>query len=441
MGRKLGSKNKNINTAKNKNIININVNSSKSKKGRGRPRKQSNDTTQNRQLGGMGGMAPPQVIISQPQPAPQQDNSLLSSFITSKLLNESNILNSRSNMTAMEQPTTREQPSYFNARESIIPKMPDTPLKQETQQAIKPPAQSGPPPPPAPPRPPAPPAPPPKTNDQPKGLNLTGLKGMDAVTAELKYLASDAGKAEKARKKAEASAKKEAKKLEKEAAPQQSTAEFLNMSFTPPKRDIVEMMTPSKERTSTAITPYKGTQSTLEFFIGWTPQKTEQQLKTEKNIKRLKELKSDLTKSKKLFEYNDLKTELTGQPNPNKDIARSIIGKSIIRKAAAEKANTIKIEEDIKQLKHREEASNRIKAATKTKLIKQFKEAKKELRPQNVGQPLVVNQNTKELILKKNRDRGIKAQQAAASKKRSSEQEKIINFSKFMMEQNKIKTN
>ena len=46
-------------------------------------------------------------------------------------------------------------------------------------------------------------------------------------------------------------------------------------------------------------------------------------------------------------------------------------------KAAAEKANTIKIEEDIKQLKHREEASNRIKAATKTKLIKQFKRKKK----------------------------------------------------------------
>ena len=65
---------------------------------------------------------------------------------------------------------------------------------------------------------------------------------MDAVTAELKYLSSDAGKAEKARKKAEASAKKEAKKLEKEAAPQQSTAEFLNMSFTPPKRDIKKIV-------------------------------------------------------------------------------------------------------------------------------------------------------------------------------------------------------
>ena len=33
-------------------------------------------------------MAPPQVIIS--QPTPQQDNSLLTSYLTSKLMNESN---------------------------------------------------------------------------------------------------------------------------------------------------------------------------------------------------------------------------------------------------------------------------------------------------------------------------------------------------------------
>ncbi len=41
----------------------------------------------------MGGMSPPQVIISQPQPdnSNNSSNNLLSSFITSKLLNESNI--------------------------------------------------------------------------------------------------------------------------------------------------------------------------------------------------------------------------------------------------------------------------------------------------------------------------------------------------------------
>ena len=128
MGRKIGSKNKNTNTAKNKNVININVNSSTSKRGKGRPRKQkqSNDTTQYRQAGGM--MAPPQVIIS--QPTPQQDNSLLSSFITSRMLNESNMLNSRTSMpSVVEPPTGRgDLPSYFSARESIIPRLPETPI-------------------------------------------------------------------------------------------------------------------------------------------------------------------------------------------------------------------------------------------------------------------------------------------------------------------------
>ena len=50
----------------------------------------------------------------------------------------------------------------------------------------------------------------------------------------------------------------------------------------------------------------------------------------------------------------------------------------------------------------------------KNKLTKQFNEAKKEFKVLNTGKPLVVNQNTKQLILKENRDRGIKAQQTAA---------------------------
>ena len=45
------------------------------------------------------------------------------------------------------------------------------------------------------------------------------------------------------------------------------------MNFTPPKRDIVQMLTPQKEPTSTAITPYKEKQSTLDFLMGGTPQK------------------------------------------------------------------------------------------------------------------------------------------------------------------------
>ena len=95
--------------------------------------------------------------------------------------------------------------------------------------------------------------------------------------------------------------------------------------------------------------------------------------------------------------------------------------------------------ESIKQQKQREDAFERIKAASKRKLTKQYVDAKKDFKIKDTGEQLVVNPNTKQLILKKNRDRGIKAQQAAASKKRSSEQEKIIKFSKFMLEQNGVK--
>ncbi len=121
------------------------------------------------------------------------------------------------------------------------------------------------------------------------------------------------------------------------------------MSFTPPKRDIVEMMTPSKEPTSNAITPYKERQSIVDFLMGGTPQKTPQQLKTEKNVKRLKELKHDLSKPKQLFEYNDLKTELTQQPNPNKDIAGSMITKAIKSKIARKDFKEAAAEKAIKQ--------------------------------------------------------------------------------------------
>ena len=258
-------------------------------------------------------MAPPQVIISQPPADNSNNNSLLSSFITSKMLNETMNLN-RSNMTNVE-PSRIEQPSYFNARESIIPNLPDTPLKQEVK---PPPTVKGPPP---------PPPPPPK----PKGIDLSnkiGVNVKDAMLAELKYAQTDEGKAEKARKKAEAAAKKEAKQFEKETAPNpdkaatklqkvmrgkitrnkisneigqmetqiagienlvqttkrlkkkapQSTADFLNLTFSPPKRDIVEMMTPKKDAKSTAIIPYRENKSLLDFVMGGTPQrpKTEQ---------------------------------------------------------------------------------------------------------------------------------------------------------------------
>jgi hypothetical protein len=136
MPRTKGSKNKNVNTAKNKNIININVNSSKSK--RGRPRKTTaNTNTQNRPQTSGGGisMAPPQVIISQPQ-ADNSNNSLLSSFLSSKMLNETMSLNRTVEPPRAE--PTRAEPSFFTARESMIPKLPETPISRPPKIFIKP---------------------------------------------------------------------------------------------------------------------------------------------------------------------------------------------------------------------------------------------------------------------------------------------------------------
>ena len=332
MPRTKGSKNKNTATAKNKNIININVNSSKSKKGR--PRKTTANTNTQARYPNYGGNAnaPPQVIISQPQADNSNiNNSLLSSFMTSKILNEtmnrSNMTAvepSRANMTAVEPP--RVESSYFNARESIIPKLPDTPIKQE----VKPPTTNGPP---QPPPPPPPPIAAPKKKESTQGLNLTGLSGRDAMLAELKYAQTEEGKAERARKKAEAEAKKESKKMEKEVSPQkQSTTDFLNLSFTPPKKDIVEMMTPSKDTTSTAITPYKGNKSLLDFVVGGTPKKqTREEIEKQKLIELQKKKKLS---AKEAFELNSLKSLFTARPNPNPEIAGSMITKVIKNKIA-----------------------------------------------------------------------------------------------------------
>jgi hypothetical protein len=141
------------------------------------------------------------------------------------------------------------------------------------------------------------------------------------------------------------------------------------------------------------------------------------------------------------FELNDLKSNFTAQPNPNKEIASGIIKRIAKSKVAQEELVNKKIQasiEEQKQQKQREDAFERIKAASKRKLTKQYVDAKKELKSKDTGQPLVVSQNAKQLILKKNRDRGIKAQQVAATKKRDNELEKIINFSKFMLEKNGV---
>ena len=93
-----------------------------------------------------------------------------------------------------------------------------------------------------------------------------------------------------------------------------SSAEFLNMAFTPPKRDIVEMMTPQKESTSSSIIPYRENRSLLDFAIGGTPQKikTTQDINEEKMKNRLMELtKNKNLNTQELFELNDLKSHFT----------------------------------------------------------------------------------------------------------------------------------
>ena len=259
MGRKIGSKNKNTNTAKNKNIININVNTSTKKK-RGRPSKTdstSNSERRNQLTGGWANnsrppvmVQPPTQIISPPQPDP--NSSLLSSFITSKLLNESSFP-SRTNISYDEpigtfnsvgiEPSRRDT---LNLRESMIPKVADTPIKLD----VKP---SPPPPPPPQTRPPPPPPPPIKANDVKPQTNIEfnsgGLMGQDAINAELKYRASEAGKAEMARKKAE----KEAKKAEKETN-KEGKSMLDSMGMTLPSPFTPAKPTPAKpQEQSTAL--------------------------------------------------------------------------------------------------------------------------------------------------------------------------------------------
>jgi hypothetical protein len=323
------------------------------------------------------------------------------------MLNESNLLNSRTNMTAIE--PTREQPSYFNARESIIPKLPETPKQQEIRQEVKPPPT------------------PKQSNIQQEIKQLTpfeadlnqmksgvisnfstrekkryekdkdvfdkefreGFKEMYNTTDVINKTLQDKKKKDDLMKKvreqtallkkkkqekefedkihkglneSEAAYEREISKLEtqvngikKRIKPQQSTAEFLNMTFTPPKRDIVEMMTPQKEPITTALTPYRENRSLLDFAIGGTPQKTAQQIKAEKDIKRIKEIKHS-TKPKHVFEYNTLKSGITGQPDPNPKIASSMINRAIKSKLARKELKQNKRDaEDIiieKSIKH-----------------------------------------------------------------------------------------
>ena len=62
----------------------------------------------------------------------------------------------------------------------------------------------------------------------------------------------------------------------------------------------------------------------------------------------------------------------------------------------------------------------------KNKLTKQYIEAKKEHKVKDTGEPLVVNQNTKQLVLKKNRDRGIKHNKQQQERNKMQNRKKLL---------------
>ena len=386
MGRKKGSKNINTNTAKNKNVININVNTATKKK-RGRPKKtdstsNDNKTTRNQQLTGGGAYntrapvftAPPPPVQYIAPPQPDQSNSLLQSFITSRLLSESTIPN-RTNMTNMsnDEPIRSYEPSRretMNLRESIIPKYEDTPIKTNVKPPPPPPPQTtGPPPPP-------PPPPKVKANDVKPStnteFNVGNLSGQDAINAELKYRASEEGKAETARKKAETARKKAEKEAKKEG---KSMLDSMGMSFPSP-------FTPAPKTQSTALIVRPEQQSMLDFVTGGgTPKratkKSEFDLQQDAKRGKLTELIGKKRTTKETLQYNNLREELASVPNPNPTIASNAIKNAFKGKLAR---NEMKVNASIKQSAKKENAAITLQNAFKSKKARdEFKKLEPEM--------------------------------------------------------------
>ena len=179
----------------------------------------------------------------------------------------------------------------------------------------------------------------PSTNTE---FNSGGLSGQDAINAELKYRASEEGKAEMARKKAEKEAKKEANKEGK------SMLDSMGMTFPSPFTPA--KTTPSK---STAVIVRPQQQSMFDFVLGGgTPSKqytkpTEEDVKKGAKIKRVKELNSKPDKTtKETLQYNDLRQELAGTPNENPVIASNAIKNAFKGKLAR---NEMKINSSMRQ--------------------------------------------------------------------------------------------
>jgi hypothetical protein len=285
------------------------------------------------------------------------------------------------------EPSRRET---LNFRESMIPKVEDTPVKTN----VKPP----PPPPTGPPPPPPPPPPKVKANDVKPSTNTEfnsgGLSGQDAINAELKYRLSEAGKAEIARKKAE----KEANKAEKEANKEgKSMLDSMGMTFPSPFTPT--KTTPSK---STAVIVRPQQQSMFDFVLGGgTPSKqhtkpTEEDVKKGAKIKRVKELNSKPDKTtKETLQYNDLRQELAGTPNENPVIASNAIKNAFKGKLAR---NEMKINSSMRQ-SELNAATSIQKAVRGHKARKQIADEANQLEKQIKGVEKTVKKAKKEHTL------------------------------------------
>ena len=434
-------------------------------------------------------MAPPQIIIS--QPTPQQDNSLLSSYLTSKLINESNAPGRGSIPTAESapvRPTDVAPPMRTEGdRPPIIPPPIKIPIVKPaditpSKPIIKPsiptppiitpyikPAEVA----------------PPTTTGEPKffkKLKDTASTVADAASSELgtsiieyalngvdkthmaSTLVGTALRAHRNRKENTNDADEEIKRNEikklRELHKNENRTDIENALFNTLKTKYtgVKTKSPPKEIVNAANKIKAATMGKLfsdEYNDIITQKRAVDKIGSAMQSKQYSNalnqfktinktlspaIKQAVTRNKYIKARDRYLDKKEGNKLNTMEAQLGYI-ENVVKKAdeiqnqKEKEAIDKKINASIKQQKLREDAALKLHATMKTKLTKQHREAKKELRSQHVGKPLVVAKNTKELILKGNRDRGIKAQQAAASKKNSKEQEKIINFAKFMLEQ------
>jgi hypothetical protein len=124
------------------------------------------------------------------------------------------------------------------------------------------------------------------------------------------------------------------------------------------KDDVAPPQTPAK---TSEIIVRPEPRSLLDFAIGGTPQrKSNYEIQKEAKTAKIRTLNTKPKKTlNETLEYNDLREELSGVPNPNKEIATGIIAGAVLRN---------KIRPLYKQGKEQYDSVNKIKGAIKTKV-------------------------------------------------------------------------